>query len=78
MEGGLFFVSNVRLTIGLDFFSVSFYAFLGVVRGCVGIWSYYYLDHAESYHRFIILLISFITRMAALILFSNLYITLIG
>jgi len=59
-------------------YSVSFYSLLGVVRGCVGIWSYYYLRQAETYPRFIILLISFISRMAALILFSNLYITLIG
>ena len=78
LEGGLYFFNKVRLSIRLDMYSVSFYTLLGVVRGCVGIWSFYYLRNAEAYPRFIFLLISFITRMAALILFSNLYITLIG
>jgi len=75
---GLYLVNKVWLRIRLDLYSVSFYFLLGFVRCCVSVWSYYYLEDAETYPRFMLLLISFISRMAALILFSNLYMTLIG
>ena len=51
---------------------------LGVVRGRVGMWSYYYLTQEREYRRFILLLISFLMSMVSLVFYSNLFMTLIG
>ena len=78
IEGQLYVCGVLWLRSRVDLYSHSFFTLLWVIRSCVGVWSYYYMDREESYKRFIILLYSFIVRMIALIFFSNLFITLIG
>ena len=77
-EGCLYLYRVLRLRVRVDFFSFCFYNVLGVVRGRVGMWSYYYLREEMAYHRFIQLLTTFLLRMVSLVFFSNLYMTLIG
>ena len=77
-EGCLYLYRLLSLRVRIDLFSLSFYNVLGIVRGSVGLWSYYYITQEKTYRRFIQLLISFLLRMVSLIFLSNLYITLIG
>ena len=77
-EGCFYIISMISCRVRVDTYSVYFYYLLGMVRGCVGVWSYYYIKHEESYRRFILLLIRFLMRIVMLIFFSNIYITLIG
>ena len=62
----------------IDIYRLSFITLLGIISARVGVWSYYYMDHEPSYNRFISLLFFFILSMILLILFSNLFMTLIG
>ena len=68
----------MSINTSCDSYRISFYWLLGIIRSRVCIWSYFYLDREESYNRFSKLLGVFIVRIVLLILFSNLFMTLIG
>jgi len=78
IEANLYFYSVIVMGVSIDLYTISFFILLGIVRGCVIIWSYHYMDGELAYKRFICLLIGFIIRMVFLIFFSNLVMTLIG
>ena len=77
-EGNVYLYRILKISNSVDIYSVAFFGLLGVVAGCVRIWSYYYMDEEKNYSRFFSLLARFIACMVLLIFFSNLYITLIG
>ena len=77
-EGSYYLLRMLYLRVSMDYFSVYFYYLLALIRCCVGVWSYYYIDRDESFSRFSLLVISFLLRMVVLIFVSNIYITLIG
>ena len=77
-SGHLYILGMISVRTRIDLYSTSFFILLGVVRGGVVVWSYYYMDGEAAFHRFILLLIIFLRRIVALIFFSNLFITLIG
>jgi len=77
-EANLYLFRFVNLTLRLDSKSTSFLLILGVVRMRVVLWSFYYIDNESNYARFTGLLIVFLLFIIGLIMFSNLYITLIG
>lgn len=68
----------LRVNIRWDRYRIRFYWLLFIISRSVCLWSYYYLDGEESYKRFCNLLRVFIVIMVLLIIFSNLFITLIG
>lgn len=72
----LFGILTIRNRI--DTYSYSFLFLLRIVGGCVCVWSYYYMDNEESYNRFVLLLRSFLICMILLIVFSNLFMALVG
>ena len=78
VEGCLYLFRVLYMSVSIDLYSFSFYILLGLVSARVGGWSFYYLRNEEDYRRFIMLLIAFLIRIVLLILFSNLYMTLIG
>lgn len=78
MEGHIYIYRVLILSTSFDLYTVTFFKLLGVIRGSVGVWSYYYMDREPSYRRFFYLLLIFLGSMVSLIFFSNVYITLIG
>jgi len=78
LEGYVYLFSLLEIRARIDSFTTSFLCLLGFIGICVWVWSYYYLQEEALYNRFISLLTAFIFSIVLLVLFSNLYITLIG
>merc|ERR1712176_850384 len=51
---------------------------LGIVGTRVTVWSYYYMGEEISYKRFTALLLAFFISIVILLLFSNLFLAIIG
>ena len=62
----------------IDKFRTYFLILLGYIGHCVWVWSYYYIQEEAAYKRFISLLTAFLFSILLLVLFSNLFISLIG
>ena len=62
----------------IDIYSYSFLSLLRIVGGRVCLWSYYYIDNEVSYKRFVLLLRAFLVCIILLIVFSNLFMALVG
>jgi len=78
VEVNIYLMSILTTRMSFDTYRIHFSGLLLLISSCVGIWSYYYIDGERHYKNFSLLLIIFITRILLLILFSNLYMTLIG
>jgi len=74
----IYIFSIIQISVRIDKFTLNFLFILGVVAICVRVWSYYYIFGDLSYDRFIILLIAFLISMILLVIFSNLFIALLG
>ena len=78
VEGQVHLFRLLTLRGRVDGFTISFLCILGFISIRVWVWSYYYMNEEESYTRFISLLGAFLSSMILLVLFSNLFISLIG
>jgi len=66
------------LGVMVDDWGAAFLALLCLISTCVLSWSYYYIDAVNAYRRFLSVLIAFIVAIAALIIGSSLYSSLVG
>jgi len=59
-------------------YTLSFCSMLGLIGGCVWLWSYYYMDNERNYNIFRLLISRFIISILFLIFTSDIYVRLIG
>lgn len=78
LEGHVHLFRLLVLRRSIDGFTTSFLSLLGFIGICVWVWSYYYLQEEALYNRFITLLTAFFFSIVLLVMFSNLFISLIG
>jgi len=78
LEGNIYQFGILNLRVCIDQYSSVFLLLLLIISCSVMIWSYYYIDNEISYNRFILLLLFFIRSMIMLIIFSDLFFSLIG
>lgn len=78
MEGSLYLFSTLLLSVRVDHYSWHFLETLRLIRSVVMVWSKYYMKREHDHNRFVLLMIAFIFRIGMIIIFSNMFITLIG
>ena len=78
VESHIYIFRYLTMSNSVDSFTYSFLFMLGIVGTRVTVWSYYYMGEEITYKRFLVSLFAFILSIVRLLLFSNLFLAIIG
>ena len=78
LDRNIYLFSMISVRVSVDRYTISFLEVLFLISFAVMVWSKYYIQRDIDHNRFLLLIIAFIIRMAIIIIFSNMYMALIG